>query len=42
VLYNNQGMAQPLVAGQSLQMTFEMQPGDDGVAELTLICRPGD
>ena len=41
LLRSNQGTGQPLVPGQSLEMTFAMEPDADGVADLVLICEPG-
>jgi hypothetical protein len=40
LLRSNQGTGQPLVPGQSLEMTFSMEPDADGVADLILICEP--
>lgn len=39
-LMNNQGTGQPLLPRQSLEMTFDMEPGPDGVADLILVCYP--
>jgi hypothetical protein len=41
-LRSNMGTGQPLLPGQELQMTFELQEGEDGVGDLVLICQPGD
>lgn len=41
LLRSNQGTGQPLVPGQSLEMTFSLEPDADGVADLVLICEPG-
>ena len=39
---SNQATGQPLVAGQSLEMTFVMDPDPaDGVSDLILIVEPG-
>jgi hypothetical protein len=38
---SNLGSAQPLVAHQTLEMTFSIEPDADGVADLVLICEPG-
>ena len=38
---SNQGTGQPLQPGQSLEMTFSMEPDADGVADLVLIVEPG-
>ena len=38
---SNMGSAQPLVPHQSLEMTFSIEPDADGVADLVLICEPG-
>jgi hypothetical protein len=38
---SNLGSAQPLVAHQTLEMTFSLEADDDGNAELVLICEPG-
>jgi hypothetical protein len=35
---SNLGSAQPLVAHQTLEMTFSLTPDEDGNAELVLIC----
>lgn len=40
LLYSDQGTAQPLMAGQSLEMTFALEEDRDGVADLVLICQP--
>jgi len=37
---SNMASGQPLAPNQQLEMTFEMQPGEDGVADLTIICEP--
>jgi len=42
LLRSNQGTGQPLVPGQSLEMTFAMEPDADGVADLVLVCEPGE
>lgn len=39
-LRSNQATGQPLQPGQPLEMTFDMQPDKDGVAQLILICEP--
>jgi hypothetical protein len=39
-LLTNQATGQPLLAGQALEMTFELQPGPDGIADMVLICQP--
>lgn len=31
---------QPLVAGQSLELMVELQPGNDGIADLEISCVP--
>jgi hypothetical protein len=36
VVTSNQASDQPLVAGQSLQLMVEMQPGSDGIADLDI------
>lgn len=41
VVHSNMASDQPLVAGQSLQWTMEVQPGDDGVADIELSCTQG-
>ena len=38
---SNQGTGQPLEAGQSLEMTFDLDPDADGVADLMLVVEPG-
>lgn len=40
VVSTNVASDQPLVAGQSLQMMVEMQPGNDGIADLEISCVP--
>jgi hypothetical protein len=40
-LMNNQGTGQPLLPRQKLEMTFDIEPDADGVADLILICEPG-
>jgi len=40
-LLSNMGTGQPVQAGQSLEMTFELQDVEDGVGDLVLICEPG-
>lgn len=40
-LYSDQATAQPLQAGQTLEMMFDLQPDADGVADLVLVCEPG-
>ena len=32
----------PVEAGQALQMTFQLEDGEDGVGDLVLICEPGE
>jgi hypothetical protein len=39
-LRSNIASEQPLQAGQRLEVTFELQPGVDGVADLALVCEP--
>lgn len=42
LLRSNQASGQPLVAGQSLEMTFVLEPtGTDDAVELVLVCEPG-
>lgn len=38
---SNQGTGQPLLAGQALEMTFDLDAGPDGVADLVLVVEPG-
>ena len=39
LLRSNQGTGQPLMAGQTLEMTFQAtDPDEDGVSELILYC----
>lgn len=38
---SNQGSGQPLEAGQALEMTFDLEPGADGTADLVLVVEPG-
>jgi hypothetical protein len=40
LLYSDQATAQPLAAGQTLEMTFAVEEDADGVADLVLICEP--
>ena len=40
LLYSDLATAQPLQAGQSLEMTFALEPDADGVADLVLVCEP--
>ena len=41
LLRSNMGSGQPIAPqGGSLAMTFELQPGDDGVAHLVLVIEP--
>lgn len=37
----NMATGQPLLPHQTLEMTFDLEPGDDGNAELILIVEPG-
>lgn len=41
MLRSNEATGQPLVSGQSLEMTFAMEPDADGVADLILVLEPG-
>jgi len=41
LLRSNQGTGQPLLPNQSLEMTFAMEPDEDGTADLILVCEPG-
>lgn len=38
---SNQATGQPLDAGQSLEMTLDLDPDVDGVADLVLVVEPG-
>jgi hypothetical protein len=38
---SNLGSAQPLVAHQTLEMTFSLEADEDGNADLVLVCEPG-
>lgn len=40
VLRSNIASQQPLEAGQSVEVMFELQPEPDGVTELVLVCEP--
>ncbi len=42
LLYSDLATAQPLAAGQSLEMTFALQEDADGVADLVLVCEPAN
>jgi len=37
---SNMATGQPLVAGQSLEMTFELHEDDDGAADLVVVVEP--
>jgi hypothetical protein len=37
-LHSNLASRQPLIAGQELEMTFELHENEDGVAEIILNC----
>lgn len=37
---SNQGSGQPLLPRQSLEMTFDLPPDEDGVSDLILIVEP--
>lgn len=37
---SNEATGQPLAPGQSLEMTFEMEPDADGTADLILVIEP--
>lgn len=38
---SNQATGQPLLPGQSLEMMFDLDPDEDGVADLVLVVEPG-
>ena len=40
LLYSNQGSAQPVQPGQTLEMTFPAVPDEHDVDELVLIAQP--
>lgn len=40
LLCSNQASDQPLVAHQSVQVMFELQPGEDNIARLALSVQP--
>lgn len=40
LLRSDQATGQPLQAGQSLEMVFDLDPDADGQATLTLVCEP--
>lgn len=41
LLRSNMGTGQPLQPHQPLEMTFQLEPDAQGVAQLILICEPG-
>lgn len=40
-LLNNMGTGQTVLPAQTLEMTFDLHPDNDGAADLVLICEPG-